>query len=66
MRIGATIAVALLVTVGGGCANLDTPPAEVRYAYDSPPGYGDDEPLPLGSYDGRGVKIEGEWERDEP
>ena len=66
MRYGvAWVAVALAAVAVGGCANLDGRPTDVRYTYDSPPGYGDEEELPLGSYDGRGVKVEGAWEQDE-
>ena len=65
MRCGAAlIAVALAMVAVGGCA-MDGRPTDVRYTYDSPPGYGDEEELPLGSYDGRGVKVEGAWEQDE-
>ena len=65
MRIGAAlISVALLgaLGVGGGCA--ETSPAGVRYAQERPPGYGEDEELPLGSYDAEGDrKLEASWER---
>ena len=58
MRYGAITAAVLLAAAGGGCVNLHAPPSYVRYTYDPPTGYADDEELPLGSYDGKGVKVE--------
>jgi hypothetical protein len=60
MRHGAALVtiVMLAASAGGGCVDVHKPPDYVKYTYDPPPGYAEDEELPLGSYDGRGGKVE--------
>lgn len=66
MRYGSAAVLAVALWAVGGCFN--GPPSDVRVTrYPPPPGYGDDEELPLGSYDERGVhRIEVEHTRTPP